>query len=164
MLESEATFSPDGLYRYRLARYFNDKGIDGKMLLFIMLNPSTADAVENDPTVTRCINYAKEWGFDGLIVGNVYAYRSTDPKGMKAVPDPVGPENEAYLCDIHTEASMTVCAWGRHGISREYRIKELLDGDLWALKLTHDGHPQHPLYQKANLEPVLWRPAYKHGG
>lgn len=123
-----------------------------------MLNPSTADERQDDPTIRRCIAYAKRWGYGGLLIGNIFAFRSTDPKGLYATPDPVGPDNDFWLDKIARQADRVVCGWGVHGahMGRGERV-------LWwlrrykpmALKITAEGHPGHPLYLRADLEPKV---------
>ena len=97
-MTSGATFSDDGVYRYRLWREWD---ADLPSCLFIMLNPSTADATQDDPTIRRCIDYARRWGFGRLEVGNLFALRSTDPKALYAADDPVGPDNDDALMEMH---------------------------------------------------------------
>jgi len=121
-----------------------------------MLNPSTADASQDDATIRRCIGFAKLWGFGTLIVGNLFALRSTDPKALYGHPDPVGPENDKHLVSISQSARKIICAWGTHGKLRD-RGREVADRleffPLSALKVTADGHPGHPLYLAASTEP-----------
>ena len=126
--------------------------------MFIGLNPSTADETKSDPTVTRCMNYARQWGYDGLIMTNLFAYRSTDPKALKAVDDPVGPENDRYLIMSAIKASLVAAAWGNHGgyLGRDGRVgSKLLQyrSKLHVLKRTKLGYPSHPLYLKSDLKP-----------
>ncbi|SFV31428.1 hypothetical protein SAMN05216456_1338 [Devosia crocina] len=147
-----ATFSPCRTWRYRLERRWGD----GAQVAFIMLNPSTADEENNDPTIRRCISYAKHWGFGGLLIGNIFAFRSTDPKGLYSAPDPIGPENDDWLDTIANQAAAIVCGWGVHG-AYQARGRAVLDRlshrKPMALKLTADGHPGHPLYLRKDLEP-----------
>ncbi len=124
-----------------------------------MLNPSTADASQDDPTIRRCIGFAKAWGFGGLIVGNLFALRSTDPKALYSHPEPIGPENDHHLRRIANEAAPVVCAWGTHGAlhDRGREVAEMLDDrNLAALKVTADGSPGHPLYIAANTQPKAY--------
>jgi len=121
---SSAEFSPDRVHRYELWRTWDkSKGI----AMFIGLNPSTADEIKNDPTVTRCINYAKKWGYGGMIMSNIFAYRATDPKIMKGATDPVGPDNDEWLVKSSKEAGLIVAAWGNHG-----EFMDSLPGELLA--------------------------------
>lgn len=156
--KSSAHLSACGAYRYRLERQW-DQG--RPKVAFIMLNPSTADADQDDPTIRRCIGFAKSWGFGGLIVGNLFALRSTDPGALYRHPDPVGPDNDKHLGAIARSAEQVVCAWGTHGklLARGLRVSELLaDFNLSALKITADGLPGHPLYIAGNTQPRAWFP------
>lgn len=103
-----AVFSPKRLYRYKLWRYWGNKH---NVVNFIMLNPSTADEIRNDPTVERCERRARDWGYGGLIVTNIFAIRGTDPKIIKSVRYPIGPSNNSYILECAKEAKLIVCAW-----------------------------------------------------
>lgn len=147
---SGAMFSPCQKYRYRLWRTWC--GGEG-LCNFLMLNPSTA----NDPTVERCERRAMQWGYAGLVVTNLFAFRSTSPLDMKAEADPVGPENDDAIITAATEAALVVCAWGEHGshMDRAAKVLTLLDGiDLHCLKVNSGGAPAHPLYLSYDLNPV----------
>ncbi len=152
---STATFSPDRVHRYALWRTWDEsKGI----VMFIGLNPSTADEVKNDPTVTRCINYAKRWGYGGMIMSNIFAYRATDPKVMKAAKDPVGSENDKWLLKLANESIVIMAVWGNHGefMKRGKAVMDLFkDVELHCLVMNKTGHPKHPLYYSNSLKPVL---------
>lgn len=148
-----ATISPCGLYRYTLSRELPGLYGDGSTALFVMLNPSTADANVDDPTIRRCISFAREWGCARLEVVNLYAYRSTDPSALWDVVDPVGPDNAEHLRRAARRAKHAVCAWGANAHS-EIAIPacETLKAagcELWCLGLTKSGHPKHPLYVKS---------------
>ena len=99
-------------YRYSLWRIWDESK---PYALFIGLNPSTADEVENDPTLNRCIDYAKSWGYGGVYMTNLFAFRTKDPEGMKAASDPIGPENNASLIDLAQKAGIAIAAWGNDG-------------------------------------------------
>lgn len=155
-----AVISPCGRYRYVLAR---DLGLMGRgAVLFLMLNPSTADASEDDPTIRRCKGFAQTWGFARLLVGNLYAYRATDPSalGLKRPPDPqvshyedrfhwglppsdpVGPENDRHLIELSAQADKVVCAWGAHAKpDRVAHVVQLLGRDLHCIARTKAGAP-----------------------
>jgi len=126
-------------------------------VLFIGLNPSTADAAVDDPTIRRCIGFAKAWGFGGLYMANLFAFRSTDPRGLLSASDPVGPENDAILLKLTKMASLVVAAWGNHGafMDRASHVRALC-GELSVLKLNHSGQPAHPLYLKKDVKPTPW--------
>lgn len=152
---SGADFSTDRVHRYALWRTW-DKSKE--IAMFIGLNPSTADEVKNDPTVSRCINYAKQWGFGGMIMSNIFAYRATDPKVMKNAEDPVGPENDQWLLKSAKEVSLIMAVWGNHGefLGRGKAVLSLFDGiELHCLTMNKTGHPKHPLYCSGSLKPVL---------
>ena len=153
ILFSNAFFSKDRKHRYALWRVWNNKL---PKVLFIGLNPSTADEVKDDPTIRRCINYAKDWGYGGYIMGNIFAYRSTDPKNLKITTDPIGIDNNSWLIKLHSEASLTIGAWGNHGkyLDRGEEVSNLID-NLYCLRITKEGHPSHPLYLPGNLKPII---------
>lgn len=154
-----AVISACGLYRYRLRRSWGD----GPPCNFIMLNPSTADALEDDPTIRRCLGFARSWGCGALDVTNLFAWRSTDPGGLRLVSDPVGPENNDHLVQVarrvRDDGGLIVCAWGAGGPYRG-RDREVLamlherGMQPCSLKVTKHGHPQHPLYLKADCRPT----------
>lgn len=150
---SNAQFSPCRRYRYTLTRRWGD----GHWAMFIGLNPSTADEFRNDNTVTRCIEFAKDWGFGALYMTNIFAFRATDPKVMKREPDPIGPDNDGWLRACAAQATVVVAAWGTHGVhlGRGAEVKAMIPL-LHVLKLTKGGHPNHPLYLPKTLSPTLW--------
>lgn len=195
-IDKGATISSCGRYRYRLWRewrlwpepakwhmWTNDDGtpiVDGagKQLgeplscIFIMLNPSTADGDEDDPTIRRCVGYARRWGYDRLEVINLFAHRATDPASLLALndnDDPVGPENRSAFRRVLNgdyPVGQIVCAWGAHGGhlgQDETALGWLGERARFALGLTKDGHPKHPLYLKADAELVPFRPSRKEG-
>ncbi len=159
VVETGAEFSRDRLYRYRLWR----RWADGPCLMVVGLNPSTADALNDDPTVRRCIGYARRWGFGGLRMLNLFALRSTDPKGLYQAADPLGPRNVAA---IRREARTTIAAdgavlaaWGNHGQLGDHaqRIRVVLERTgvgAACLGLTKVGEPKHPLYLRADATPT----------
>ena len=160
--QSVAVYSDCEKYRYLLTRVW-DEG--APKALFILLNPSTATEVQNDPTVERCERRARALGFGGFRVTNIFAYRATDPKVMRAQADPVGPGNDAAIHDSLEWASgagdRVICAWGTHGAHRERgaAVEELLRAsgrDLHHLGLTKSGAPKHPLYIGYDRQPEPW--------
>ena len=165
ILSRGATFSACGEYRYELTRRLA-KGAG--TVAFVMLNPSTADAYEEDPTIRRCLGFARDWGYRDVRILNIFALRSTDPQGLKHCIDPIGPLNDEYLRQYCTleKATKVVIAWGTHGayLERGARVLAILremrgnDGGLYALSWTKEGHPGHPLYAKGDLEPLLIGP------
>jgi len=149
-------FSPCRQWRYTLSRIWDSQK---PMAQFICLNPSTADEIQDDPTVRRCINYARDWGYGGLVMTNIFAYRATDPKQMMAVPDPVGPLNDLYIYEVAIRAGIVVAAWGVRGpfLSRGKGVLELLAGlPVYCLRKTKEGHPGHPLYLRRDLKPSIY--------
>ena len=150
-----AIFSPCEKYRYILTRRFDPD--NPKVCNFIMLNPSTADEKKNDPTVARCCKYAQRWGYGALIVTNIFAYRATKRADMKAHPFPIGPENVDYIIKAAEMSDFIVCAWGTDGEHKWQgrKIIKLLK-DPHCLEITQKGHPKHPLYCKADLEPIRY--------
>lgn len=154
-----ATFSPDLRYRYALWREWGS----GPWLCWVLLNPSTADAVQNDPTVERCERRARAGNYGGVVILNIFAYRTTDPKRMMAAEDPVGPDNDNTILYHARMYSITkvICAWGVHGahLDRGRKAEKMLREaglKLHCLGLTSEGHPRHPLYVAYEVEPVPW--------
>jgi hypothetical protein len=147
-----ATISPCGLYRYALWRVWST---NIKPLLVIGLNPSTADAYKDDQTIRRCINYASDWGMGGLLMGNLFAFRSTCPSGLSSIADPVGPDNDAWLLRMKDAAGMVLAAWGNHGDFRIERTAAVLElfPELYHLGLTKNGNPRHPCRLARALRP-----------
>lgn len=142
-------------YRFALWRTWDDSK---PRVMFIGLNPSTADEKTDDPTLVRCMNYARGWGFGGVCMANLFAFRATAPAQMKAVDNPVGRGNDRWLQKLAQEAGLVVAAWGNHGayLGRSDRVRGLLPG-LHCLKLNSTGEPAHPLYQRADVQPVPWK-------
>jgi hypothetical protein len=153
---STAEFDPDRIYRYSLTRTWNPHRLP---LVFVMLNPSTADAFVEDPTIRRCLGFARLWGSGGLIVLNAYALRATDPKALRAHPDPVGPDNDAVI-SRHLTASIgrVVVAWGAHATpERASHVRALIERAghrPTCLGRTKAGAPRHPLYLRADSQAV----------
>ncbi|MBB3937717.1 DUF1643 domain-containing protein [Aureimonas phyllosphaerae] len=150
-----AVFSSCRTWRYRLERVW-DAALP--RVAFILLNPSTADETNDDPTIRRCIGYARAWGMGSLVLGNIFAYRSTSPFALREVCDPIGPDNDQHLAEIAVASSIVVCGWGAHGRlhQRDRRVVELIaeaGGRPHALRLTNGGEPGHPLYLRKDLQP-----------
>jgi len=157
LLESTAAFSPCRSYRYSLWRRWGPP--DQGYAMFVGLNPSTADEVDDDPTVRRCIQFAKDWGYGALCMTNIFAFRATDPAVMKAHPEPIGPETDAALVELAKNARVVVAAWGNNGVhrARDRQVVALLP-NLSCLKVTKAGQPWHPLYLSKALKPVPCTP------
>lgn len=155
--ESEAVYSRCETYRYLLTRRWGP----GRKALFVMLNPSTATEVQNDPTVERCERRARALGFGAFRVTNIFAFRATDPRVMRAAADPIGPGNDAAIRASVEWSDMTLCAWGNHGLhlDRGAAVIALLRETgvpLWHLGLTGQGQPRHPLYVGYDRQPERW--------
>lgn len=158
---SDAFISGDGLYRYWLQR----RWCAGKRAVFLMLNPSVADAKVDDPTIRACIDFAKRWGFFGeLVVTNIFAWRATDPNELRRAQslghDIAGPLNDTFTNYWFTQANLIICAWGANDLAIE-PAKQLLafypHRDFYCIDKTKTGAPAHPLYQKRDKKPVLYR-------
>lgn len=153
-----AVFDSTRRYRYELTRRWSD----GPTVAFVMLNPSTADDRTDDATIRRCIGYARRWGYGTLRVANLFALRATDPARLKSADDPIGPDNDAHVLAVASEADRVVAAWGAHGgyLHRDRRVLEMLGtlGDVFCLGMTKAGQPRHPLRLPASLTPEIHQP------
>lgn len=158
-MSGSAIISPCGRYRYRLSRALGDIG---PTMAFIMVNPSTADAAQDDPTIRKCIGFAQRHGCGEIIVGNLFAYRATEVTALRKASDPIGPENDRHLSEIMWDADEIVVAWGKSGkvperlrsrwkdVVRIFDARHPLTGErrplpLRCLGTCADGHPKHPL-------------------
>ena len=179
MTNGTATYSPDGQYRYTLTRDFQERPLTptddmlahaklmGKSpdliwsyrLRWIMLNPSTATEFEDDPTIRRCIDFSKRWGYGGLVILNIFALRSTNPKALYKADDPIGAGNrDAIEAEFQVPPTWAICAWGSHG---EYKSRgndvttmlKMAGIKAYCLGKTKRYQPLHPLYlpKKAQL-------------
>ena len=156
---STANYSDCERYRYDLTRIWDQ---DGQKIAFVMLNPSTATEVQNDPTVERCERRARALGYGAFRVCNIFAWRDTDPKKMRKAVDPVGPANDQARRDACHWATTVVCAWGTHGEHQQRgpAVEALMrdtQKPLYHLGLSKAGHPKHPLYISYSQQPELWR-------
>lgn len=161
---SGAKFSECDRYRYQLWRdWSSDPPPDGRddwelsTAVFIGLNPSTADAVKNDATVTRCIAHAKRWNCYRMFMMNLFAWRATDPKEMKAQGSPIGPENDFWLLETIRASQIVVACWGNHGshMQRSGEVKVMLRNAGVSVKcfaVNGTGEPKHPLYVRSDQE------------
>jgi len=151
-MRTDAKLSACRKYRYALWRTWDESK---PFAMFIGLNPSTADETEDDPTIKRCINFAKSWGYGGLCMANLFAYRATDPNVMFSAQDPVGPENDIWLKSLAKDAGILIAAWGNDGahLDRSKQALAILP-PLHCLKLNKSGEPAHPLYQPGTAQPV----------
>ena len=155
---STAVYSDCESYRYSLTRMWVDQA---DKVLFVMLNPSTATEVQNDPTVERCERRARTLGFGGFRVTNIFAWRDTDPRKMKDATDPIGPHNDAILVESAAWADTIIAAWGTHGahLGRGAQVALLLEKTqqpLFHLGLSKQGYPKHPLYLAYAQQPERW--------
>jgi hypothetical protein len=143
-----AVFSPCRSFRYSLSRVWNPKL---PKVMFVGLNPSTADEQKDDPTVRRCITFAQKWSFGGLVLVNLFAYRSTDPEGLLEVDDPIGTENDTHILANARAVGRIVLIWGTKGtlLDRDQHVITFFP-DAHCLGFTKDGHPKHPLYLVGN--------------
>lgn len=169
-LEATATISPCERYRYDLTRIWDR---NRELVAFCMLNPSTADGAQDDPTIRRCVGFARAWGYGGLVVVNLFALRATDPQSLALAADPIGPSNDQFITQ-HAAGSTVVVAWGanpskfRRPLLRNRPAAVLFTvsgyGLVRHLGLTADAHPKHPLYLPAETKPQKLLPAGSKGG
>lgn len=152
---SRVWYSPCSAYRYGLSRVWDDTL---PSVLFVMLNPSTADEFRNDPTVARCETRARRMGFGAVMIANLFAFRATKPEDLKQAKDPCGPQNDAVLEAWAQAAGMIIAAWGVHGdhLNRCQAVAKTLPDQAFHLGLTKHGHPRHPLYVALAKYPDLW--------
>lgn len=156
-----AEFDATRKYRYRLDRDWTGDASRGRVA-WIMLNPSTADEQQDDPTIRRCVGFSKAWGYGRLTILNLFALRSTDPSKLRDAADPIGPRNDATILSAIAGADIVVAAWGNTHLklgagcnARHVRMLTLLDA-VNHLGLTKDGQPRHPLYLRGDLKPMWW--------
>lgn len=142
-MEKKANISKDKIYRYTLSRTWDSTK---PTVLFIGLNPSIADENIDDPTITRCINFAKDWGYGALLMANLFAFRSTYPKEIYLIDDPIGKDNDHYILECVKQSDLIIACWGNNGtyMDREKIIKELVP-NLYCLQKNKNGTPHHPL-------------------
>jgi hypothetical protein len=158
---SAAVISQCGAFRYSLTRQWDARR---KKIMFLMLNPSTANGMQDDPTIRRCVNFAESWGYGGIIVGNLFAFRSKSPDDLLYADDPIGPDNIDHLQNMARVCDVIVCAWGNSRIIRrmelirpDYKPLQALE-NLAFIKLNGDGTPAHPLYIHSNAKFQLYKP------
>lgn len=151
IISKTAQFSTCRKYRYALWRWWDRTK---PYAMFIGLNPSTADETNDDPTIRRCIGFVAEWGYGGLCMANLFAFRATDPKNMMKHPEPIGPKNDYWLLELSRQAGIVIAAWGAKG-EYKHRSKTACAAlrDLKCLGLTKTGHPRHPLYLPKDTKP-----------
>lgn len=162
-----AIFDPTERYRYTLTRELDP--LNPQSLLAVCLNPSTATAQENDPTVRRLMGYAHAWGFGRLTVCNVFSFRGTDPKSLYQVADPIGPANDSHIHDEALRHDLVLCGWGNHGCevksahgdftSRGSNVRQLLEAagvQPMVFGLSGKLQPLHPLYLANDMPAIPW--------
>lgn len=165
---SRATISRCGRYRYALERRWDVVGeTHSGYVLWVMLNPSTADGATDDATIRRCVGFTRAWGYGWLKVGNLFAYRATDPRELQTErrwwANVVGPRNDGHLRQLAVDAALIVCAWGGGALKIDPRrageVITLLSGlrQPCYLALTARGDPGHPLRLSSRLRPKVWR-------
>lgn len=169
LMRREARISECGAYRYTLSRKWST---DFYPMVFVMMNPSTADAEVDDPTIRRCIGFAQREHLNAIMVVNLFAFRATSPKDMLAAADPIGPENDDLLASVFFNAAMRgapiVAAWGVHGAHKKrdravLRIAQSQGAKLQCLGVTKGGHPKHPLYLASDAALAEWCPTPPDG-
>lgn len=155
-INRDALISPTGTHRYLLTRSW---AMREPHTCFIMLNPSTADASVDDPTIRRCMGFARAWGSGSIAVVNLFAFRATNPKALRQERDPIGHENNMHIQLAVEDAERIVLAWGAQGdlYDRDLEVLDLLKSyQLYTLGVTKAGHPKHPLYLKRDAELSPW--------
>lgn len=154
LVSSSAVLDDSGRYRYSLTRRWGT----GVAVLWVMLNPSTADHETDDATIRRVVGFTRGWGYDAAHVVNLFGYRAHNPRRLLEQADPVGPHNDEWIAAEALEADLFVAAWGAHKIAqpRVPQVVALLDRELHCLGTTGDGSPRHPLYVRGGTEPILW--------
>jgi len=141
-----AVFSPCERWRYALWNVWSGHE-DPRIIAYVGLNPSTADEMKDDPTIRRCRGFAEKWGWDGMVMLNAFAFRSTDPKGLKTIDDPVGAETDLWLARLGQSCGVVVACWGVHcDLNRERAVCGAIGRKMRCFGRTKDGKPKHPLY------------------
>lgn len=156
-MESNAIISDCQKFRYSLSRIWENSK---PKVLFIMLNPSTADALTDDATIRRCRGYAESWGYGGFFVGNLFPFRSPEPTDLLKCENPLGNNNEDHLRTMANLCDLVVCAWGNspvvNKIQKRFPDLKVILKDLHYLELSKDGTPKHPLYLQKSLQPIKY--------
>lgn len=155
---SVATYSDCEKYRYSLIRIWKP---NKRRLVFVMLNPSTATEILNDPTVERCERRARKLDYGSIQVINIFAWRATDPKKMRVSKDPIGPDNDITILEACDWCDDIIAAWGSHGahLKRGIQVEKILRNSskpIFHLGLSKQGHPKHPLYISYSKKPERW--------
>ena len=151
IMKKHAIISKDNKYRYQLSRIWDD---EKPKVLFIMLNPSTADADVDDPTIRRVVNFAKSWVYGGVFVGNLYAFRSTNPKSLRYTDNPIGTDNIQHIQSLIGLVERVIYAWGNKKKEPDW-LYSLVDSP-YCIDVSKKGISKHPLYLKSELKPKLY--------
>jgi hypothetical protein len=157
-MDMSARFDRSGRYRFSLHRFWSS-GLDTATM--VMLNPSTADHLRNDPTINRCIQLSRAWGFGGVNIVNLFAYRTSSPAHLRIISSPIGKSNDSHIVEQCDKASAVIVAWGNHGrfLERDKEVLELLSSfDLWCIGQTKSGQPKHPLYAPGDVKLQRFQP------
>lgn len=159
MIMRSAEFSKCRTWRYSLTRRWNSQK---PRAVFVGLNPSTADEKEDDATIRRCVGFAHAWGYGGVVMVNLFAFRSRDPRGLLLAPDPVGPDNDAWIETEASDSGIIIAAWGTNGavMYRAARVLEILSEtgkQIFCLGKTKGGSPRYPLYLPQTAKPEIFR-------
>lgn len=156
-IKRTAAFSRCQRYRYQLERRW-DNDSPAKRVVFIGLNPSTADHRMDDPTIRRCMGFTRSWGYNVLTVVNLFAFRTPYPAELKRTIDPVGPYNARHLSRVIRSADLVIACWGRHGgwKNQDTHLLKRFKDRLFCLAENSDASPAHPLYQRATTQPSPW--------
>jgi len=158
-MNNPCTFSPCRRYRYTLEHHW-DELMPRKRIMWIGLNPSTADERKLDNTLMRVKGYSTRWGYNCFVMTNLFAFRATEPDDMKREADPVGPDNDDVLIRLAQESGHIIACWGNHGVHRDRNrlvldmLKLIAGKPLHCLTINADGSPHHPLYLPKELQPV----------
>jgi hypothetical protein len=153
-MKPAAAFSPDRVYRYALWRTWDDTK---PKVMFVGLNPSTADETNNDNTVNACVRHATNWGYGGFVIGNLFAFCDTDQKFIWQVPNPIGPENDAWLKRLAKQSDKIIAAWSNDGWrDKRGEIVCKMFPEIYCLRRNKSGEPHHPLYIKTPSQPVKY--------
>jgi len=154
-MDKGAMLSPDRVYRYSLWRVWDESK---PLVMFIGLNPSTADENDDDPTIRRCINFAKDWGYGGIYMLNLFALRTKNPIILLSHPSPIGIVNDHWLKQVAQNNVKVIAAWGTKGLylGRDKEVMKLFR-QMNCLGLTKDGHPKHPLFLRKDTKMILFQ-------
>ena len=152
-ISTRCNFSKSKLYRYSLKRAWATDS--NNQVLFIGLNPSTADSQFDDPTIRRCVKFAICWGFNSLEVVNLFAFRATDPIDLFNEESPIGRYNDDWIKRAHNRSKLTVACWGSAGMykGRSSKVAKYLE-NLFCIRKNKDNSPAHPLYLNSKLSPI----------